>query len=122
MIYNYIPVYIQQSSLSEGFFIKMDSSFSNKIDYVKEMYPKAFAKIQSTIEEECDKMDYVGSPMYDEYPDKTRLLGIRDRIFEIVHMENAACENDVCIIYPEDDWLKDTIMVLLLYEIQRRNQ
>lgn len=75
MIYNYIPVYIQQSSLSEGFFIKMDSSFSNKIDYVKEMYPKAFAKIQSTIEEECDKMDYVGSPMYDEYPDKTRLLG-----------------------------------------------
>ena len=57
MIYNYIPVYIQQSSLSEGFFIKMDSSFSNKIDYVKEMYPKAFAKIQSTIEEECDKMD-----------------------------------------------------------------
>ena len=37
----------------------MDSSFSNKIDYVKEMYPKAFAKIQSTIEEECDKMDYV---------------------------------------------------------------
>ena len=55
MIYNYIPVYIQQSSLSEGFFIKMDSSFSNKIDYVKEMYPKAFAKIQSTIEEECDK-------------------------------------------------------------------
>ena len=36
----------------------------------------------------------LGSPMYDEYPDKTRLLGIRDRIFEIVHMENAACEND----------------------------
>ena len=69
MIYNYIPVYIQQSSLSEGFFIKMDSSFSNKIDYVKEMYPKAFAKIQSTIEEECDKMDKksTASLFYREY-------------------------------------------------------
>ena len=122
MDYKYIPFYVQGNAINGFYYGQWNQMSDRDIDYVKEMYPKAFAKIQSTIEEECDKMDYVGSPMYDEYPDKTRLLGIRDRIFEIVHMENAACENDVCIIYPEDDWLKDTIMVLLLYEIQRRNQ
>lgn len=122
MIRNYIPVYIQQSSLSEGLFIQMDSPISKKVDYVKEMYPKAFDKIQRTVEEECDKHDYIGSAIYDEYPDKTRLMMMRDKIFEIVHLENASCEDDVCIIYPEDDWLKDTIMVLLLHEIERRNR
>lgn len=122
MICNYIPVYIQQSSLNEGLFIQMDSPISKKIDYVKEMYPKAFHKIQRTIDEECDKHDYVGSAIYDEYPDKTRLMLMRDKIFEIVHLENASCEDDLCIIYPEDDWLKDIIMVLLLHEIERRNR
>ena len=81
MIYNYIPVYIQQSSLSEGFFIKMDSSFSNKIDYVKEMYPVAFMTIQDWVERECDKQEFAGSLMFDEYPDKLGVLQMVNNIF-----------------------------------------
>ncbi len=123
MIYNYIPVYIQQSSLSEGFFIKMDSSFSNKIDYVKEMYPVAFMTIQDWVERECDKQEFAGSLMFDEYPDKLGVLQMVNNIFRQVKEEEEQCgDGENCIKYPDDQWLKDIIMVLLLNEMYRRRQ
>ena len=123
MIYNYIPVYIQQSSLSEGFFIKMDSSFSNKIDYVKEMYPIAFMTIQDWVERECDKQEFAGSLMFDEYPDKLGVLQMVNNIFRRVKEEEEQCgDGENCIKYPDDQWLKDIIMVLLLNEMYRRRQ
>ena len=123
MIYNYIPVYIQQSSLSEGFFIKMDSSFSNKIDYVKEMYPIAFMTIQDWVERECDKQEFAGSLMFDEYPDKLGVLQMVNNIFRRVKEEEEQCgDGENCIKYPDDQWLKDIIMVLLLNEMYRRRK
>ena len=123
MIYNYIPVYIQQSSLSEGFFIKMDSSFSNKIDYVKEMYPVAFMTIQDWVERECDKQEFAGSLMFDEYPDKLGVLQMVNNIFRQIKEEEEQCgDGENCIKYPDDQWLKDIIMVLLLNEMYRRRQ
>lgn len=49
-------------------------------------------------------------------------LRIVNRIFENIKKEEASCNGKECIKYPDDQWLKDIIMVLLLNEIYRRRQ
>ena len=51
-------------------------------DYMKQMYPLAAKKMFHEIEEECDKLEYEGSCMFDEYPDKVYLGRIVDRIYD----------------------------------------
>jgi hypothetical protein len=51
-------------------------------DYMKQMYPLVAKKLFHEIEEECDKLEYEGSCMFDEYPDKIYLGRIIDRIHD----------------------------------------
>lgn len=37
---------------------------------MKSYYPEAAGRIQEKVEEECQLLDYEGSRLYDEYPDK----------------------------------------------------
>lgn len=37
--------------------------------YLKEMYPERVRRISAMVDEECDKLEYAGSPMFAEYPD-----------------------------------------------------
>lgn len=39
--------------------------------YMKELYPVMVRKILMAVEDELDKMEYEGSPMFDLYPDRT---------------------------------------------------
>ncbi len=50
-------------------------------DYMKQMYPVVAKKLLVDIEDECDKLEYDGSSMFDEYPDKVYLGRIIDRIY-----------------------------------------
>ena len=40
---------------------------------MKSYYPEAAGRIQEKVEEECQLLDYEGSRLYDEYPDKFML-------------------------------------------------
>lgn len=42
-------------------------------EYLKSMYPELARKILPYVEEECERMEYDGSMIYDEYPDKLQL-------------------------------------------------
>lgn len=46
------------------------------------MYPAAAKELLPLIEEECDRMEYEGSAMFDEYPDYTTVYTIQKRIEE----------------------------------------
>ncbi len=63
-----------------------DSSFDMEKDilYSKQLYPKAVKRIQAEIEEECDKLEYKDSYMFDEAPDRLRLAALVDQIYERV--------------------------------------
>lgn len=37
---------------------------------MKELYPEVAKDVLSVVEDECDQMEYDGSMMFDEYPDK----------------------------------------------------
>lgn len=121
-MYKFMPIYIQQNSIPGGYFMKMDSAVIKKTNYVKEMYPKTFEKIQEMVDDECDRQDYAGSILFDEYPDKIGVMHLRDIIYDRVQVENSMCGEEDCQLYPDEDWLKDIIMVLLLHEMYRRKE
>ena len=54
-------------------------------------------KLQQYIDEVCDKMDYNGSVMYDEFPDKVTLRRISNNIYEMLLNDGVISEeeNDV---------------------------
>lgn len=39
-------------------------------EYFKSMYPSGARRLQQYVEEVCDEMEYEGSPIFDEYPDR----------------------------------------------------
>lgn len=41
-----------------------------EFELMKSYYPETVRRIQEQVEEECDLLDYEGSRLYDEYPDK----------------------------------------------------
>lgn len=55
--------------------------YQQDMERMKELYPLEVRKVQELVEEECDKMEYEGSLMFDEYPDRLMLRRICDRIY-----------------------------------------
>lgn len=85
--------------------------------YLKFLYPQITQQIAEFVEDSCDRMEYEGSLMFDDYPDKTALRIIASGI-----------ENDFRKKYPdsytrEGTLLRDMIEVVLFHEIMyRRNR
>ena len=54
------------------------------MEYMKSLYPDAAKRILPYIEEECDRLEYQCSMIYDEYPDRLQLQMMCKRICENV--------------------------------------
>lgn len=52
------------------------------LQYLKEMYPGQVRTISAMVEEECDKLEYAGSPMLVEYPDREYIRKIAREIYD----------------------------------------
>ena len=59
-----------------------EMEYERDMERIKELYPDEAKQIQMLVEEECDKMEYEGSLMFDEYPDRLMLKIICDRIYQ----------------------------------------
>lgn len=95
------------------------------LEYLQQMYPEEAKRYQRRICQILDKLDYEGSMIYDEYPDKCQLYQLRDNIMAILKREaeeEAAGKGEDCeVISPEKwEWLSDMIQILLFYEIYKR--
>ena len=81
-----------------------EMEYEKDMERMKELYPREVKRIQDMVDEECDKMEYEGSLMFDEYPDRMMLEQITERIADRMH---------------EPD-LRNLIGVLLNHEMYRR--
>ncbi len=57
-------------------------------EYFQSLYPQTAKKIQQLIDDQCDQLEYSGSCMFDEIPDKVHLDTMIDNIY------NRAVEMD----------------------------
>ena len=55
-------------------------AYNKDVEYMKQMLPSTLQVIQRVVDDECDQLEYSGSVMFDEYPDKTYLRMIVDKI------------------------------------------
>ncbi len=82
------------------------------LEYLQEMYPVEAKKYQKVIAGVLDRLDYEGSMIYDEYPDKWQIY----RLTQIVVNELKQTEDE------KQDWdrITEFVQVLLCCEIYKR--
>lgn len=59
---------------------RQDGLSLQDVEYFQSCYPESMKRLQVYVAEECDKMDYKGSPMYDQYPDRVLIDQMCDSI------------------------------------------
>ena len=52
------------------------------LTYMKRMYPEIAKEISKLAEDECDQLEFEGSLMFDEYPDKVAITSIVNRTYD----------------------------------------
>ncbi|MCM1135635.1 MAG: hypothetical protein NC400_08680 [Clostridium sp.] len=90
------------------------------LEYLQQMYPADAKRYQKIIAGILDTLDYDGSMIYDEYPDKWQLYKLSMDIADRIKREEI--KNNPDAIFPEEKWkwLGDLVQILLCYEIYRR--
>ena len=80
------------------------------LEYMKSMYPEIAKKVLPYVEEECDRMAYENSMIYDEYPDRLQIHLMCRRICDKVEngVEKSSSE------------LREMVQVLMFHEIYKR--
>lgn len=125
MDYRYQPYsYMQQTDVTRmPFYMSypMQNLYLTEMEYekdmerMKELYPREVKRLLELIEEECDKMEYEGSLMFDEYPDRFMLEQIMERICQAAGDAETGMEMEQL----RDD-RRCLIGVLLNHEMYRR--
>lgn len=97
-------------------------------DYMRSLYPDTPKRLLPYVEEECDRMEYANSMVYDEYPDRLQLRLMCGRIMKNVEKyekdmfeEDGQEEGDSCSCSGmKKDWIRDMTEILLYQELYKR--
>ncbi|MGN0314032.1 MAG: hypothetical protein ACI4EG_04470 [Fusicatenibacter sp.] len=99
-------------------------------ELLKSYYSATVADLQEMVEQECDRMDYEGSMMYDEYPDKFMMERLCRRICDRYLEEHPMEEEQMETMEDGDPGrdrrrrrgrrMEDLVSVLLNHEMYRR--
>lgn len=112
MNYN-LPLYYQKYpvyNLSE-----CNSENNRDIEYLSRLYPSEIADLKEIIDDECDKLDYEGSMMYDECPDKLMFMKLCSNVCAV-----ANCSCSYAKKCTETAWLKDIVSIMMSDEMYKR--
>lgn len=111
---------------------KEEQETEHDLERLKGMYPDIAKKIQLFVEEACDDLEYAGSPMFDEQPDKISLMktvnSIYDKVKEDAPVEEEEDKDDLFAMNKESrrryppgkNWLRDFVEVMLYNEMFQR--
>ena len=94
-------------------------------EYLRSMYPEIPKTILPYVEEECDRMAYENSMIYDQYPDKLQLRLMCGRICADIKKHEKLSRNESMRELLNDmeqvgKWLRDLTEVMLYQELFRR--
>lgn len=117
-----IPFYM---AYQPPWFIRREEGAARDLEYLQQMYPVQAKRYQKRIAEVVDKMDYEGSLIYDEYPDRWQLYRLAESILEIIRREEEEQEgktDSMSMHGGTERWelIADMIQILLFHEIYRR--
>lgn len=117
-----LPLYYQE-----------EDTVTRDLEYLQQMYPLEAKKYQKIIADTLDRLDYEGSMIYDEYPDRWQIYRLTQIIVD--KMKKAEREDGMASQPGQDmdqsddgrdeqekDWdrITEFVQVLLCYEIYRK--
>ena len=138
MTFLFLAAYLMEKEKAEDFrkeymsgsmpyFMNEEDSVRRDLEYLQQLYPAQVKRLQTRVSDILDKMDYEGSLIYDEYPDKWQLYRLKDSVVTVLRQEEsredeeALGEEAVKEDAPEKwEWIGDMVQVLIYYEIYRR--
>lgn len=107
-----LPIYYQE-----------EDTIMRDLDYIQQMYPSQAKRYQKIITSILDRMDYEGSMIYDDYPDRWQLYKLSMEITDRIKREDekdTEQQGGNTMSAEEMKWLADMIQILLFYEIYKR--
>ena len=99
------------------FWEERDAHITRDLEYLQQMYPKKAKQYQKLVYETLNLLDYEGSVIYDEYPDRLGLRLIVNAIYE--KYEKQQSDEDM---FTDKQLIKEMIEILLYQEILKRRQ
>lgn len=118
-----LPMYYQE-----------EDTVTRDLEYLQQMYPSEAKRYQKIIAEILNQIDYEGSCIYDEYPDKWQLYRLTKTIMDkIKRMEQTeggftpgmserpeAAAGELSSSEKPWEWIEEFVQVLLYYEIYKK--
>lgn len=97
-------------------FYQQEDTVTRDLEYLQQMYPAEAKKYQKIIAEVLDKLDYEGSMIYDEYPDKWQIYRLTQMVVDKIRQQQE--EESAPVM--DWDWITEFIQVILFYEIYKK--
>lgn len=94
-----------------------EMEYERDMERMKELYPGEVKELQKMVEQRCDEMEYEGSRMYDENPDRMMLEEEADRLMERFLGDNLSVQQRGL---QNQNWLRSLIGILFHDEMYRR--
>lgn len=115
-----LPMYYQE-----------EDTVTRDLEYLQQMYPSEAKRYQKMIAETLNQLDYEGSCIYDEYPDRWQLYRITQMIMDKIKRTDdmqSGDSNDAESVQQEGnntverqwDRIEEFVQVLLYYEIYKK--
>ncbi len=104
---------------------EQESEILRDLEYLQQTYPNEVKRYQRKVAEILDKLDYEGSMIYDEYPDRYGIARLARTIVEMIRKEEEEEEKQEKqleqLCNPEKwMWMENLMQVLLCNEIYKR--
>lgn len=112
-----LPFYM---SYSTPYFMREEDSVLKDLEYLQQIYPAQAKQLQKRIAVILDKLDYEGSMLYDEYPDKWQLYRLGQNIVDLLKREEEENAAGRPTTDEKWEWMGDMVQVVLYYEIYKR--
>lgn len=133
----YMPPYAMNGNGYLPLYMAQETDIKEDLQYLQEMFPEMARRYAAKIASVVDRLDYRGSMIYDEFPDRLRLQRLAHDIMQMIEKEEAAAsDNEMSEQDPaeggadranrspmstEDSrYREELVYVLLCYEIAKR--
>lgn len=86
-----------------------EMEYEKDLERMKELYPKDIENIMQMISERCDELEYEGSRIYDENPDRMMMMREAEALYEKMKQPQAASlpetmPDEAFSLLPPQEW------------------
>jgi hypothetical protein len=95
-----------------------ETDAARDLAYFRQLYPSGARLLQREVDQAISIMDYEGSMIYDEYPDKVMLIRLADQILDNTRKKKDKPKELEQLL--SCDFIEEYVMMVLLSELLRR--